>query len=240
MITKETRTLVVTGASSGIGKCITEEQLKLGRRIIGLGRNFPQGLHQTNSFVKIELDLSDLDRSATRLATLSKEYPEVTGVICSAGRGHFGSLEQFSYSDIRSLIDLNFTSQAYVIRAFLPILKRNGHGNIIIIGSEAALLGGARGGIYSASKSALRGLAQSLRAESATSGIRVTMINPGMVRTRFFETLDFEHGDDPDNFIEPLDIAQAVGAALDARQGTVFDEINLTPLKKVVRKKTSK
>ena len=127
-----------------------------------------------------------------------------------------------------------------MIRAFLPILKRNGHGNIIIIGSEAALLGGARGGIYSASKSALRGLAQSLRAESATSGIRVTMINPGMVRTRFFETLDFEHGDDPDNFIEPLDIAQAVGAALDARQGTVFDEINLTPLKKVVRKKTSK
>ena len=140
MITKETRTLVVTGASSGIGKCITEEQLKLGRRIIGLGRNFPQGLHQTNSFVKIELDLSDLDRSATRLATLSKEYPEVTGVICSAGRGHFGSLEQFSYSDIRSLIDLNFTSQAYVIRAFLPILKRNGHGNIIIIGSKLTIV----------------------------------------------------------------------------------------------------
>jgi len=237
MISRNPRTLVVTGASSGIGQCIVEEQLRLGRRIIGIGRTFSKKVDQSDSLVQIGLDLSDLENSAKRLADLSKQYQEVTGVICSAGRGHFGSLEQFSYSDIRSLIDLNFTSQAYVIRAFLPILKRNGCGDIVIIGSEAGLMGGARGGIYSASKAALRGLAQSLRAESATSGVRVTMINPGMVRTGFFEALDFEHGNDPDNFIEPLDIAHAVAAVLDTRHSTVIDEINMTPLKKVMQRK---
>ena len=233
----ETRTLVVAGASSGIGRSIVERQLDAGMRVIGIARDFSSGPDRGESFVPIELDLANLETAADRLAALSRKYPEVTGIICSAGRGRFGSLEEFSYADIRSLMDLNFTSQAYVIRAFLPNLKRNGRGDIIIIGSEAALTGGARGAVYSASKSALRALAKSLRAEGAASGVRVTIINPGMVRTDFFETLDFEPGPDPDNFIEPEDVAQAVGSALDTRTGTVVDEINLSPLKKVIRKK---
>ena len=232
-----TQTLIVTGASSGIGRSIVERQIDAGMRVIGIARDFSRVPDYGKSFVSIELDLADLETAADHLTVLSRKYPEVTGVICSAGRGRFGSLEEFSYADIRSLMDLNFTSQAYVIRAFLPSLKRNGRGDVVIIGSEAALVGGARGAIYSASKSALRALAQSLRAESAASGVRVTTINPGMVRTDFFETLDFEPGPDPDNFIEPEDVAKAVSTALDMRTGTVVDEINLSPLKKVIRKK---
>ena len=237
MIIKESRTLIVTGASSGIGRCIVERQLRAGTRVLGVARDFSNGPDQSDLFVRIELDLSDLGAVAKNMRALAQQYPGVTGVICSAGRGQFGSLEEFSYADIRSLMDLNFTSQAYVIRAFLPNLKSNRRGDIIIIGSEAALIGGAPGGIYSASKSALRSLAQSLRAEGAKSGVRVTMINPGMVRTNFFQTLDFEHGHDQDNFIEPEDVAQAVSFVLETRQNTVIDEINLTPLKKVIRKK---
>ena len=236
-MTTKTRTLIVTGASSGIGRSIVEQQIDAGMRVIGIARDFSSMPDHGESFVSIELDLANLEAAADHLTALSRKYPEVTGVICSAGRGRFGSLEEFSYADIRSLMDLNFTSQAYVIRAFLPILKRNGWGDIVIIGSEAALTGGARGAIYSASKSALRALAKSLRAESAASGVRVTIINPGMVRTDFFETLDFEPGPDPDNFIEPEDIAKAVGSALATRTGTVVDEINLSPLKKVIRRK---
>ena len=236
-MTTKTRTLIVTGASSGIGRSIVEQQIDAGMRVIGIARDFSSMPDHGESFVSIELDLANLEAAADHLTALSRKYPEVTGVICSAGRGRFGSLEEFSYADIRSLMDLNFTSQAYVIRAFLPILKRNGWGDVVIIGSEAALTGGARGAIYSASKSALRALAKSLRAESAASGVRVTIINPGMVRTDFFETLDFEPGPDHDNFIEPEDIAKAVGSVLAMRTGTVVDEVNLSPLKKVIRKK---
>ena len=237
MMANNTQTLIVTGASSGIGRSIVERQIDAGMRVIGIARDFSRVPDYGKSFVSIKLDFANLETTAYHLTALSRKYPEVTGVICAAGRGRFGSLEEFSYADIRSLMDLNFTSQAYVIRAFLPTLKRNGRGDVVIIGSEAALTGGARGAIYSASKSALRALAQSLRAESAASGVRVTTINPGMVRTDFFETLDFEPGPDPDNFIEPEDVAKAVSTALDMRTGTVVDEINLSPLKKVIRKK---
>ena len=240
MMTRKTRTLIVTGGSSGIGRSIVERQIAAGMRVIGIARDFSSGPDYGESFVPIELDFSDLETTADHLTVLSRKYPEVTGVICSAGRGRFGSLEEFSYADIRSLMDLNFTSQAYVIRAFLPILKRNGRGDVVIIGSEAALTGGARGAIYSASKSALRALAKSLRAESAASGVRVTTINPGMVRTDFFKALDFEPGPDPDNFIEPDDVARAVSSMLATRAGTVVDEINLSPLKKVIRKKNQR
>ena len=58
-----------------------------------------------------------------------------------------------------------------------------------------------------------------------------------MVRTRFYDQLDFEPGADPANVIEPQDVADAVAGVLNARAGTVFDEINLSPLKRVVRKK---
>ena len=240
MTTKNPRTLVVTGATSGIGRSIAEWQGMQGMRIIGVARDFSNGPHPCDTFLPIELDFSGLDNAADRLTILAREHSEVSGVICCAGRGHFGSLEEFSYTDIRSLIDLNFTSQAYVIRAFLPNLKRNGRGDIIIVGSEAALKGGARGAIYSASKSALRGFAKSLREECAASGVRVTIINPGMVQTDFFKDLDFEPGADPENYIEPKDIAQTVSSVLDTRTGTVVDEINLTPLKKVVRKKKTR
>ena len=103
------------------------------------------------------------------------------------------------------------------------------------MGSEAALAGGKRGAIYSAAKFGLRGLAQSIRQECAASGVRVSIINPGMVNTAFFDEQDFRPGEETDNYILPEDVARAALTILQARTGTVFDEINLSPQKKVVR-----
>jgi len=65
--------------------------------------------------------------------------------------------------------------------------------------------------------------------------VRVCLINPGMVKTPFFEQLSFEPGDEPGNFIEPEDVAEAVSYVLNSRAQIVIDEINLSPLNKVVR-----
>ncbi|MCK5307276.1 MAG: SDR family oxidoreductase, partial [Zetaproteobacteria bacterium] len=118
--------------------------------------------------------------------------------------------------------------------ALLPGMKQRKSGTLIFMGSETALDGAKRGTVYSASKFGLRGLAQSLRLECATSGVRVGIINPGMVKTEFFDQLDFQPGVDPDNYILPEDVAEAVLLVLEARYGTVFDEINLSPQKKVI------
>ena len=114
-------------------------------------------------------------------------------------------------------------------------MKKRAAGDIVFMGSESARSGGKRGAVYSAAKFGLRGLAQSLRQECAASGIRVSIINPGMVKTAFFDELDFQHGDEVDNYILPEDVASAVLTIIEARAGTVFDEINLSPQKKVIR-----
>lgn len=231
------RKMLLTGAGGGIGRSIATLLLSSDWRIVGVGRDPARPGFSQKAFSQATIDLSDLEHLPEQLRLLASEHEDIDSVVCAAGVGRFGSLEEFSYQQIRELIDINLTSQLYVVRAFLPLLKRRGRGDVVLIGSEAALAGGARGAVYSATKFALRGFCQSLRQESAAAGIRVTLINPGMVRTDFFDQLDFEPGEDLAHAIVPEDIAVAVKMVLSARAETVFDEINLSPLKKVVRRK---
>ena len=229
------RTIIVTGASSGIGLSTCKRLLDEGHSVIGLARDFTKWPVSSDAYHQITVDLSDLDALPGFLQGLLKEYKNIDGVVCCAGKGQFGSLEEFSFEQIRSLIDLNFLSQAYIARAVLPLMKKLGQGDFIFIGSEAGLTGSRKGAVYCASKFALRGFAQALRDECSKSNVRVSVINPGMVKTAFFDQLDFLPGEDDTNYVEPDDVAAAVSLVLSSRQGTVFDEINLSPLKKVVQ-----
>ncbi len=231
------RTLLVTGASSGIGYETTKKLLSHGYRVIGIARNFQRNPISDKDFIPIKIDLSKLSVLPQALSALSREHPEITGLIACAGSGRFGNIETFSYEQIRDLIDLNLISQAFLVKALIPSFKRAEQADIILMGSESALSGGKHGAIYCASKFALRGMAQSLRQECASSSVRVTLINPGMVRTPFFDSLHFEPGAEETQAIEADDVAEAILSALHLRRGTVIDEINLSPLKKVIRRK---
>ena len=169
------------------------------------------------------------------MRALEQRFPELDAVVFCAGRGQFGSVEEFSYAQIEDLMTLNFTSQAFLVRALMPALKRKKHSDLIFIGSEAALKGSRKGALYCASKFALRGFTQALREECGKSNVRICLINPGMVKTEFFDDLAFEPGDDVSNFIEPDDVAEAVSYVLNSRTQIVIDEINLSPLNKVVK-----
>jgi len=208
--------------------------------VIGISRNFSHINPDRERFHPVAIDLSKLDSLPNELQLINKQFPEIDALICCAGRGQFGSLETFSYRQIEQLMNLNFTSQAYVARAFVPTLKQKERSNIIFIGSEAALAGSRKGTIYCASKFALRGFAQALRDESARSGLAVSIINPGMVKTGFFTELDFEPGEAPSSHLIAEDIAETVSLIFSSRAGTVIDEINLTPLNKVVQFKNQK
>jgi NADP-dependent 3-hydroxy acid dehydrogenase YdfG len=233
------RTVLVTGATSGIGRASCVDQLSEGRRVIGIGRDFSKFSSEDPNFTPVKLDLGNLDRLPKRLKKLTADYPEVDTLVLCAGRGLFGDLEQYSYEQMRDLMDLNFLSPVYLTRAFLPLMKQRGFGDVILMGSEAGLAGKSHGSIYCASKAALRSFAQSLRQEASASGIRVTIINPGMVNTAFFEGLTFEPGPDEANAIDVHDVAETVAMILNLRGGTVTDEINLSPLKTVVRSRKS-
>ncbi|MFI3156528.1 MAG: SDR family oxidoreductase [Methylococcaceae bacterium] len=229
------RTVLVTGASSGIGRAIARKLLQQGHHVIGVSRDSGRFIRQMDNFTAVQLDLSRLNDIPQKIRKLEQAFPQIDAVILCAGRGQFGSLEEFSYGQIEALMTINFTGQAFLVRALLPALKRKDHSDLIFIGSEAALKGSRKGAMYCAAKFAVRGFSQALREECGKSNVRVCLINPGMVKTSFFEQLSFAPGDDQSNFIEPEDVAEAVSYVLNSRTQIVIDEINLSPLNKVVK-----
>lgn len=232
-----TRTVLVTGASSGIGRAIARTLLRQGHTVIGISRDCGKFKTAMANFHPVQFDLNHLQELPQKLRELEQQFPQLDAVIFCAGAGQFGSLEEFSYAQILALMALNFTSPVFLTRALLPFLKRKNRSDLIYIGSEAGLKGNRKGTIYCASKFALRGFTQALREECSRDRVRVCLINPGMVKSPFFNSLSFEPGDDMANFLLPKDVADAVSYVINSRADIVIDEINLNPATKVVKKK---
>lgn len=234
-------TVVVTGATSGIGLAMTRGLLRRGYEVAGLARRPERaGLEHPN--LKLHaVDLARIEALPEALAALAGTIDRPVRALVNnagAGAGGMGHLEQLSVRDIRRTMDLNFLSHAVVTRALLPRLKRqSGPADVVFVGSEAALRGARRGSVYCASKFAVRGFAQALREECAGTNVRVSLINPGAVRTPFFDGLDFEPGGEAGEAIEPEDVAVLLDLILGTRPGTVLDEINLSPMTRVWRRK---
>ncbi len=229
------RTVLVTGASSGIGRAVARQLLQQGHTVIGTSRDCRKFTRSMERFSSMQLDLSQLTELPQKIRDLQQTFPDLDAVVFSAGMGQFGSVEEFSYTQIEALMTINFTSQVCLTKALLPALKRKANSDLIFIGSEAALKGSRKGAVYCASKFALRGFTQALREECGKNNVRVCLINPGMVKTPFFEKLNFEPGPHETNSILPEDVAEAVSYVLSSRPQIVIDEINLSPLNKVVK-----
>jgi NADP-dependent 3-hydroxy acid dehydrogenase YdfG len=231
--------VLVTGASSGIGLAITRQLLECGFTVFGIARDFSKADISHAGFHGAELDLASADAIQTGLPPLLKSLDEpLRAVVNNAGIGKMGYLEQLSVADIQSVLAVNLLSHILISRLCLPVMKQQSVlSDLIFVGSEAALTGGKEGSVYCASKFGLRGFAQSLRLECAKSEVRVSLINPGAVRTAFFDDLHFEPGDREENAIHPEDVAAMVLSILSMRGGTVVDEINLSPHKRVWQSK---
>lgn len=230
------KTALVTGASKGIGLATSKLLIQEGWKVIGIARSAPD--LSSENFVFYSQDLSALNKLPNFFSELLETHKTFDALICNAGQGRFGSLEEISFSQAKSLLEINFLSHLYCIKSLLPSMKHRKEGKILLIGSEAALEGKKRGSVYCASKFALRGFSKALREECSTSGIQVSLINPGMVKTDFFSSLDFCHGSEEEHYLTACDVAKTLVFLLQARTGTVFDEINLSPQKKMLVKKT--
>lgn len=235
------RTALVTGHSKGIGLAITEALLQQGHSVIGVARN---SIDNRDHLHQISTDLSDLDATSAMakslLAQTSLPQSQINtpdAVICNAGAGRFGALENFSARQIEQSIQLNLVSPLVLLRAFLPALKKHKRSNIVFIASESAVQGGRFGSVYSAAKFGLRGAAQSLRLECASANCHVGIVNPGMVRTDFFADLSFEPGDASQHALQAENVATAVMSLLNSPDNAVLEEINVRPLHNVVQKK---
>ena len=229
------RKVLVTGSSNGIGRSITLSLLKSGAKVIGLARDHSKFNPETKNYIKYKTDFSNEEILLNTIAKIIKDHKDLDCLVSNAGFGKFGTLETFSTKEINDFIFTNLTSHMILTNKILPHLKKIRKGNIIFIGSESALKGGKNGSLYSAAKFGLRGFSQSIREESCSKNIHVSLINPGMVRTSFFNNLDFMPGEDKSNAIEPDDIGKIIIDILSTRNGSVIEEIKLSPLKKVIK-----
>jgi NADP-dependent 3-hydroxy acid dehydrogenase YdfG len=228
------KTIVMTGTSRGIGLAIAKKLLVEGHEIIGLART-----HTLNheNYIPKRVDLADLKFLPDHLQAVQREFSEVDALICNAGVWHWGNFEELSFDEMRHILNVNFLSQIFLVKTFLPQMKAQKSGDILFIGSESAQKGPAKQGVYAASKSALATFAKSLRSECATKNIRVTTIYPGSVKTDMFDAAPFSLGEDAMHAILPEDIASLISFLLQGRCGTVFDEIHLSPQKHHLEKK---
>ena len=221
-------TVLISGASSGIGQATASLLLQQGHHVVGLSRRGQVDALAHENFTALALDLDNLQQLETRVRTLQGNY-DITCFVHAAGQGCFGSIEQFSIAQMESAMRINLTSAMVICRGLLPALRRRGNGRLIFIGSESALAAGKKGALYCASKFGLRGFCLSLREDCASDGIRVSLINPGMVRSPFFDELSFAPGALPENAIEVEDVARLVLQIMQSSPNIVIDEVNLSP-----------
>jgi len=222
------KTALITGASSGIGMATARLLLAQGYRIIGISRRGQVAEFEADNFYPVALDLARLEQLESQVNELIKTET-IDCFIHAAGQGHFGSIEQFSVTQIETSIRVNLTSAMVICRSLLPALRRQRRGRIICIGSESALQAGKKGALYCAAKYGMRGFCQSLREDCSSDGIQVSLVNPGMVRSPFFDQLSFEPGPAAENAIETADVAEIIWQILRSSPDIVIDEVNLSP-----------
>lgn len=229
------RCALVTGSSSGIGKAISGRLLEAGYKVIGIARDHSKFNPDEPNYHPFTADLSDFKQSNEIVTKIIQQHSDVDILVSNAGQGCFQSLENFSTNQIREFLDLNLTTHILICQRLVKHFKKGVGGNIIIMGSEAALRGKRKATLYSAAKFGLRGFSQALSDEVSASNIRVSLINPGAVRTPFFDKLGFQPGDDDTNAIEASDVAEVAVNIIESRQQTLLEEVNMAPAKKVIK-----
>ena len=227
--------VLVTGSSSGIGYEITSNLLDLGAKVIGIARNHDKSNLENKNYITYNCDVSVHDKLEILLKQILKDHPQINCLISNAGYGNFGPLENYSTSQINKFLSTNLTSHLVITKHLLPHFKRNKIGDIIFIGSEAGLSGAKNGSLYCTAKFGLKGFSEALSKDVVNNNIRVSIINPGMVRTDFFENLNFEPGDSEENAISLRDVSSTVAYILGLSRNTIVDEINLSPSKKAIK-----
>jgi NAD(P)-dependent dehydrogenase (short-subunit alcohol dehydrogenase family) len=191
-VAKDKPVVLVTGGSSGIGKCCAEFLWQAGYHVYGASRRtrFSPAMADTG-VIAIPMDVTSDESVRDGCNLVLKREGRLDVVMNDAGMGIAGAVEDTSSREALEQFDVNVFGVLRVCRAVLPIMRAQGSGYIVNIGSIGGLIAIPYQGLYSASKFALEGLTESLRLEVSRFGIRVVLIEPGDHRTSFTDSRRF-------------------------------------------------
>jgi len=228
---------LVTGASSGIGKAITNRLLGMGYSVIGVSRTVEESDFSHENFQSFQCDLSDLNAVAKLCETLKNK--ELFILVNAAGFGKFEPHEELNAATITQMTTLNLTTPMLLTNATLRSLKQNS-GYLININSIEALRASKFAAVYSATKAGLKAFGDALFEETRKSSLSITNINPDMTQSNFYDALRFDVSEKENEKLLSEDIADAVEHILSMRKGAVVSEYTIRSLKFGIQKKSKK
>ena len=227
---------LVTGAGRGIGKSISSHLASLGAKVALCARS-QNDLEALSRDIKsrggtataLACDVSDL-RSVERTCTeVEKAYGRLDILVNNAGVGSFsGPLHEMTPEDWEKVLNTNLRGVFYCIRAFAPMMIRQGGGHIVNISSLAGKNPLPNGAAYAASKWGLNGLSYAVAEELRGKNIRVSVVCPGSVDT----SEGWHHGKNSNKMLQPDDIAHVVGMLVTQKPQSFVSEVLIRPTQK--------
>jgi len=184
---------LITGANTGQGLEIARAALQAGHKVIGTARNVDRARRESPDIEKlggswIQLDVTQDD--AEDVISQAVQLHSINVLVNNAGFGLRGVLEDLSMAQIRAQMETNFFGALAVTKGAIPTFRKKRGGNIVMISSASGLTGTPSQSIYSASKFALEGMAESIADELKPFGIRVLVVELGAFRTNFQTAVD--------------------------------------------------
>ncbi|MDB5849341.1 MAG: Short-chain dehydrogenase/reductase [Rhodoferax sp.] len=178
---------LVTGSAHGLGRSIAEAALAHGDRVVATARNTrdlaPLVARFGEQLMLATLDVTDPEAAARTVQAAHERFGRLDVLVNNAGFGHAVAFEQTTEAGFRAQIDTNFYGVVNLSRAVLPLMRRQRAGHIVQISSVGGRIGMPGFTAYHAAKWAVGGFSESLQQEVASLGIRVTVIEPGGMRT---------------------------------------------------------
>jgi NAD(P)-dependent dehydrogenase (short-subunit alcohol dehydrogenase family) len=215
------QSVLITGASSGIGACTARHLREQGFRVFGTRRktrtDLPEGVHW------IEMDVCDEDSVARGVAEVIAAATRLDALVCNAGFGTFGSIEETSIEAAQYQLDTNYFGVLRSLRAVLPHMREAGGGRVVLVGSLASRVPIPFQSHYSASKAALEATSLALRTEVRPFGISVSLVEPGDINTPFNDATSW--GDVP---------GSAYGARIRSCESVIRDSLSKAPGPEVI------
>ncbi len=184
------KSIVITGASSGIGKATAEHFARNGWRVAATMRTPEKEteLTQLKNVSVYKLDVSDSASISAAAEQIVADFGSVDVLVNNAGYGSYGILEVTSEEKIRRQFDVNVIGLLMTTKAFLPTMRENGSGTIINISSVGGKVAFPLGTLYHGTKWAVEAMSEAMSFELATVGINVKIVEPGGVKTNFATT----------------------------------------------------
>ena len=191
--------ILITGASSGIGKQTAIEFAKKGANLILVARRKEKLELVAKELEKFKIsvlvcpcDVSDKDQVKEMSKIVLEKFDSIDILVNNAGFAIYGSVSDLSIDEIESQMETNYLGMVYCIKNFLPSMLEKKSGHIVNVASVAASFGLPGIASYCASKFAMLGFSEGLKHELKNSGIGITVVSPIMVKTNFFDHPSFE------------------------------------------------